>query len=230
MRPDPRIALSCYLCWYAVLWIQDSSTLVFLPLLQFVVFVAIGGLRSVFWRVVKIVAFSGAILSILAYLTLQETPASLCAIWGKWGSVVMATVAVASVMSMRDLFIALRWCRVPRDIVFPLGVALKFLPVTIDETQRCILSLRARGLTSCGGLSSLVLIPRLALDLWVPLLANILERAQRTWFSMELRGYWDALQTSPADTKRCVIANTLVILWAAVPIVALLMDLLPMVI
>lgn len=198
--------------------------LVCLLFLQCAVFIAVGGLHSAFWRVVKIVTLAAIILSVLAYLFAHETPESLGAMWGKWGSVVLATVVVASVMSLRDLFVALRWCRVPRDIAFPLGVALRFLPVAIDETRRCILSLRARGLTSGCGFSSIVLIPRLAIDLWIPVLTNVLERAQRTWFSMELRGFWDTLHASPTGAPRRVIGDVLILVWAAIPVGVLFID------
>jgi len=221
MKPDPRLTFLCYVCWYAVLWIQHPIMLVCLLFLQCAVFIAVGGLHSIFWRVVRMVALAAGILSGLAYLFAYETPASLGAMWGKWGSVVLATVIVATLMSLRDLFVALRWCRVPRNFAFPLGIALKFLPVVIDETRRCILSLRARGLTSGGGFRAIILIPRLAIDLWIPVLANVLERAQRTWFSMELRGFWDTLHAPSNSAPRSIISDVLILVWAVIPVCVL---------
>ena len=215
---DPRLKLVTYVAWYVVLWIDNYLLLGMLFFVQLLLFLLLGGFRTAYVRLLWILVLMGVVLSLIAVFIVEQPVLEIVAIWFRWGVVVLATLNLAIEASMREMFFALKYFRVPWSVIFTLGIALRFLPISIDETRRCILSFRARGVDFGSGYRLIWQGPKVMMRLSIPLLVNILERGQRVWFSIELRGISHKL-FRPALGTYTKLGNAIALLLAIVPLV-----------
>lgn len=218
---DPRLKVVCYLAWYAVLWIDSYLLLGVLLSVQALLFIILGGYRTIYIRILGALVIVGLLFSFVALILTSQQFEDLASIWFRWGVVVIATFNLAISISMREMFFALRFYHVPWSIIFTLGIAIRFLPISIDETRRCILAFKSRGIGFGKGYKVIWQAPKLSMQLLMPVLINVLNRGQRVWFSIELRGIAHRLFLQSAG-EYSIIANIGVISLTIIPIVSCL--------
>jgi len=222
-RPDPRVTVLCYLCWYAVIGIRSATVLLALLIVQGITLILAGGLHRRNLQILATCCVVGAILSGVARTVGNESFSDLVRMWYTWGIIVLATLSVSSSVAPSGLFQALRFYRIPSAIAFSLWIAIKVLPLVIRECQCVIVAMRARGRTGGVGVKRIIEWPRFAFDVMIPTLVQVLKRAEQMWFTVELRGSRDVvllLDDGMYSVGRTVVATVLL----PMPLVAALLS------
>lgn len=221
---DPRLKIIIYLLWYSVLWLSNIYFLGFMLFTQVIIFVLLDGHHSKFNKVLWLFIVLGVLLSIIAVLFTEQQIGSLLKIWCKWGVVVLATLNLVIDSTSRELFFVLRYFRIPWAIIFALGIAIRFLPICIEELKRGIIAYKARGIEFLTDFKSFWSFPKKVMNLLIPVLINLLERGQRIWFSIELRGISDRLYTIQSS-EYLIFTSLILIILGLIPILFLSLEL-----
>jgi energy-coupling factor transporter transmembrane protein EcfT len=221
---DPRFKIIVYLLWYSVLWLNNIHFLGLLLFTQIVIFILLDGHHSKFNKVLWLFIMIGALLSIIAVLFTDQKIGILIKIWCKWGVVILATLNLVIDTTSRELFFVLRFFRIPWAIIFALGIAIRFLPICIEELKRGIIAYKSRGIEFLTDMKSFWSFPKKVMNLLIPILINLLERGQRIWFSIELRGISDRLYTIRSG-EYLIFTNLIIIILGLIPIIFLSLEL-----
>jgi len=209
--PDPRVLVLSYLSWYSVVWISSVEILAVMFCLQLTLFALLRGFTPAHRRILFACALVGIVLSCIGIAVAKESAHDILLIWAKWGILILATLSVSLVLPAREMFFALRFFRVPISLAFALWVAVKSLPLVIEQGRRVALALHARGYGAGSGPWQLLGYPRFAFCLMIPTLSQILRKAEQMWFAVELRGLESILTRlndggySPARTAVAVV-------------------------
>lgn len=217
--PDPRIVLICYLSWYAAIWVQLPGVLVGMFLLQLVVFLLLRGFTTGYRHILFGCVLVGAILSVIGVTVAGQSFGDLAPIWAKWGILILATLSVTLLVSPRELFVALRFYRVPNALAFSLWVSLKALPLVLEQARGVSLALRARGYGPGRGWRRIVESPGFVMRLMLPTLTQILKRGEQLWFAVELRGM-ESIFVAPSNGGYSIMCTAVAVILLPLPIVA----------
>lgn len=186
-RVDPRLKIITYFFWYVVVWLQDPYFLGLLFSFQFINFLFFKK-TNIYWNILVYFWILFVFLSILSVYVFKQNLLSIAIIGFRWGVIILSTLNLVLSITLSELFYSLNFFKVPRILVFTMGIALRFFPIVIEEVNRALISLKARGISIKRNSISFVKLLNIYSNLLIPVLINILDRGQKVWFSIELRG------------------------------------------
>lgn len=187
-RGDPRLKVLWYFAWYCVLWTNSPIVLIIFLSLQLALGVTLRIFRGTSGKAILLVVYLGLILTGISVWIGNETPKDLISVWCKWGVIVLATFNTAAAMELQEVFAALNTFRLPQTFVFTLGIALKTIPLVFEEVKRIRFARLTWGHLPSRGLQRMGNELRALWEILVPTLLGIMERAEKMWFTIELRG------------------------------------------
>lgn len=137
--------------------------------------------KDSFARGIKIIVISMLILGLFMFFVWSINPnISLFTIlneYARWSSLIIISVVLFLSMNVMEIVSSLVWFKLPLRLALSVGIALRFLHVIYEESQRVFMIQRSRGITfsyrSIKKYGFLGLLDRLV----SPLLVSILRRA-----------------------------------------------------
>lgn len=221
---DPRLKVLWYLAWYGILWVGSFDVLIALFALQFGLSITMHVFRGTSGKTILVVTCVGLALTVFSLFVGNESPRDLTIIWCKWGVIMLATFNTAMGMELAELFAGLNAFRIPQTFVFTLGIAVRTIPLVIEEVRRISFARMTWGHRPASGLRK---ISYAAIGLWetlIPTLLGIMERAEKMWFTIELRGLRNRLyRPSPGESNRRL--DALVIISGLIPLISIVASL-----
>lgn len=209
---DPRTKLALVIGVGVVMSLPAPEP--FLPVSVLLIVVLLGGERA--WRRLGGFLATIAVLVVLAYLLPALMAQPLTGIFGYTAAYTLRFVLIAAVAghliattSPAQLTASLRAARIPRAIVVPTAVTLRFLPVVATETRAVWDAMRLRGI---AGSRDLLRHPLRSIELLtVPAIASTLRVGEDITASALLRGLGGTNRPTSAHATRFGIPDLAVV-------------------
>lgn len=246
-RLDARAKLLILIVYLVSLFIVDAGISFLLLTLMFLIAVAssrinpgyiLRGLVPVLWLIIVVALFhvffskGGDQLFVIGSITIEKnglvqagvTALRLLLLISAASLFTLTTPIMSAALAIEKLLKPLSYLRVPTaEIGLMLALALRFVPILLEESERLAMAQKARGRDIKQG--GLIVRAKNLLALIIPILANTFKRADNIAIAMELRGYKPrAVRTSLYRMKisRREVIYTVTIIVSIVLIVVLL--------
>ena len=218
---SPWPKLLAYLTQYLVLWISAIPVLLAILGLNVGVAAKVGILRERFLPIAVLFLVLAAAIGGWG-LVWDVRPEDTLGVLLRFYVVGVATFAAARYATVGELFEILETARIPRAVVFPFGIALSSLPLMLEEARILAKARGAWGHRRPRSFRGRLSHPfRLTGWLVVGALIRMLDRAEKVYLTIELRGLSDSLYRRPRTGRRSPLRGALFLAYAAAPVLGL---------
>ena len=188
---DPRVKF-LWLASCAAIYFTNNNILILIITIVAVLFFFLSKAYQtlymkglIYMFVFFIIIFALAFLGSRSSTTLLLISITIC----RWLAIILSSVVFFVITPPFEMIATLRNIRIPEGVVLSLGMGFRFIPVILEENERILLAQKARGLHCGRGIKRIFRLPTIIFALAVPLITEMVGRADDIWIALKMRGY-----------------------------------------